>query len=74
MKFSSGARATRGRQAFVIGAGFVGNDDVALILGQFFMESFKPTLLQARETVSAEKGGMVFAYHVSNPKSYGGRV
>ena len=60
-------------QAFIIGAGFVGNDDVALILGDniFYGEVLNETLLQARETVTSEKGGMVFAYHVSNPTAYG---
>ncbi len=60
-------------QAFVIGAGFVGNDDVALILGDniFYGETLHETLIQASRTVEQEKGGMVFAYHVSNPQAYG---
>ncbi|MEO0582261.1 MAG: glucose-1-phosphate thymidylyltransferase RfbA [Bacteroidota bacterium] len=60
-------------QAFVIGAGFIGNDDVALILGDniFYGEDFAHTLSHARETVSQEGGGMVFAYHVSDPERYG---
>ncbi|MEL6134877.1 MAG: glucose-1-phosphate thymidylyltransferase RfbA [Bacteroidota bacterium] len=60
-------------QAFVIGAGFIGNDDVALILGDniFYGEDFARTLSHARETVSKEGGGMVFAYHVSDPERYG---
>ena len=47
-----------------------GNDDVALILGDniFYGEDFAHTLSHARETVSQEGGGMVFAYHVSDPE------
>lgn len=60
-------------QAFIIGEDFVGGDDAALILGDniFYGESLTHTLAEARETVSKEGGGMVFAYHVSNPKAYG---
>lgn len=60
-------------QAFVIGAGFIGNDDVALILGDniFYGEQLAKTLTHAQETVSTEEGGMVFAYHVSDPERYG---
>ncbi|MCL4148074.1 UNVERIFIED_CONTAM: hypothetical protein GTU68_011796, partial [Idotea baltica] len=60
-------------QAFIIGEDFVGGDDAALILGDniFYGESLTRTLAEARQTVSKEGGGMVFAYHVSNPKAYG---
>ncbi|MEO0469032.1 MAG: glucose-1-phosphate thymidylyltransferase RfbA [Bacteroidota bacterium] len=60
-------------QAFIIGEDFVGNDQAALILGDniFYGEKLTQTLTEARKTVSNEGGGMVFAYHVSNPRAYG---
>ncbi|MFK7920762.1 MAG: glucose-1-phosphate thymidylyltransferase RfbA, partial [Bacteroidia bacterium] len=60
-------------QAFVIAADFIGDDDAALILGDniFYGEQLGPTLSNARVRISEQGGGMVFAYHVSNPKAYG---
>ncbi|MEL7530630.1 MAG: glucose-1-phosphate thymidylyltransferase RfbA [Bacteroidota bacterium] len=60
-------------QAFIIGADFIGDDDVALILGDniFYGDKLGLTLSNARARISDERGGMVFAYHVSNPKAYG---
>jgi len=60
-------------QAFLIGEEFIGDDDVALILGDniFYGEQLADTLTEARKTVSADGGGMVFAYHVANPRAYG---
>jgi glucose-1-phosphate thymidylyltransferase len=60
-------------QAFVIGADFIGDDDAALILGDniFYGEQLTQTLSQARERVTQNRGGMVFAYHVANPRAYG---
>ncbi len=56
-------------QAFVIGEEFVGNDKVALILGDnIFYGAGLQTLL--RENNDPD-GGMVFAYHVSDPERYG---
>lgn len=56
-------------QAFVIGAPFIGNDDAALILGDnIFYSSGLPKLLgECRKP----DGGIVFAYHVSDPERYG---
>ena len=56
-------------QAFVIGADFIGDDKVALILGDnIFHGDGMAKLLQA----SAEtNGGVVFAYRVSDPERYG---
>ncbi|MFA6950157.1 MAG: glucose-1-phosphate thymidylyltransferase RfbA [Lentimicrobiaceae bacterium] len=56
-------------QAFVIGAPFVGKDDVALILGDniFYSSGLPKLLAECREP----EGGIVFAYHVSDPKRYG---
>lgn len=56
-------------QAFVIGAPFVGKDDVALILGDniFYSSGLPKLLAECREP----EGGIVFAYHVSDPERYG---
>ncbi len=57
-------------QAFVIGEKFIGNDSVALILGDnIFYGSGLPTLL--RETAKMKTGAKVFAYQVSDPERYG---
>lgn len=56
-------------QAFVIGAGFIGKDNVALILGDnIFYGSGLGTLMQQFKDPA---GGVVFAYHVSDPERYG---
>jgi glucose-1-phosphate thymidylyltransferase len=56
-------------QAFVIGADFIGNDKVALILGDnIFYGSGLGTLMQQYKEPT---GGVVFAYHVSDPERYG---
>lgn len=56
-------------QAFVIGEDFIGNDKVALILGDnIFYGVGMDELL--RENNDPE-GGVVYAYHVSDPKRYG---
>ncbi|RMG75385.1 MAG: glucose-1-phosphate thymidylyltransferase [Bacteroidetes bacterium] len=60
-------------QAFIIGADFVGSDGAALVLGDniFYGEKLSETLHGAQQTVATQGGGMVFAYHVSNPSAYG---
>ena len=56
-------------QAFVIGEEFIGTDDVALILGDnIFFGSNMQELLKSN---TKPKGGVVFAYHVSDPERYG---
>ncbi len=56
-------------QAFVIGADFIGNDKVALILGDnIFFGSGLAELLQSNNN---PEGGVVYAYHVSDPERYG---
>lgn len=56
-------------QAFVIGEEFVGDDKVALILGDnIFYGSGLPALLQGNNDPD---GGVIFAYHVSDPERYG---
>ncbi len=56
-------------QAFVIGEGFIGKDKVALILGDnIFYGTGMQGLLQQNNDPD---GGIVFAYHVSDPQRYG---
>ena len=56
-------------EAFIIGADFIGNDKVALILGDnIFYGSGLDKLLQNN---SDPNGGMIFAYHVHDPQRYG---
>lgn len=56
-------------QAFVIGATFIGNDKVALVLGDnIFYGTGLGRQLQALNNV---EGGYVFAYAVSDPERYG---
>jgi glucose-1-phosphate thymidylyltransferase len=57
-------------QAFIIGAPFIGNDRVALILGDnlFYGEGLYDHLLRARRQ---ESGATVFGYYVKDPERYG---
>ncbi len=56
-------------QAFVIGEDFIGNDKVALILGDnIFYGSGLQNLLTSNND---PEGGVVYAYHVSDPERYG---
>lgn len=56
-------------QAFVIGEEFIGEDKVALVLGDnIFYGSGMSKLLQ---DCTKEEGGVVFAYPVSDPERYG---
>jgi glucose-1-phosphate thymidylyltransferase len=56
-------------QAFVIGEEFIGDDNVALILGDniFYGSGLAHTL---KDNINPD-GGVVFAYHVSDPERYG---
>ncbi len=56
-------------QAFVLGKEFIGNDSVALILGDniFYGSRMEDVLLDSKHT----EGGVVFAYQVSDPHRYG---
>ena len=56
-------------QAFILGEEFIGDDSVALILGDnIFYGSSMTQVLQASKNPS---GGLVFAYRVSDPERYG---
>ena len=56
--------------AFIIGADFIGNDSVALILGDniFYGQSFSKLL---RQVADREKGATIFGYFVRDPREYG---
>ena len=59
-------------QAFIIGAEFIGTDDVCLVLGDniFYGYGFSETLRNARKNI--EKGkSTVFGYYVNDPERYG---
>lgn len=56
-------------QAFVIGAEFIGNDKVALILGDNIF--YGSGLGSQLKKLSDVEGGYVFAYEVSDPERYG---
>ena len=57
-------------QAFLIGEKFIGNDPVALILGDNIFYGSGMTSLLKRAT-SEEKGATVFGYYVQDPNQYG---
>ncbi|MBU3179969.1 glucose-1-phosphate thymidylyltransferase RfbA [Clostridium psychrophilum] len=56
--------------AFIIGEQFIGNDRVALILGDniFYGYNFTQRLKSA---ANRKQGATIFGYHVSNPKDFG---
>jgi len=57
-------------QAFIIGAGFIGHDTVALVLGDnIFFGQGMPEQLQAASVKTS--GATIFAYHVKDPERYG---
>jgi glucose-1-phosphate thymidylyltransferase len=56
-------------QAFLIGENFIGENPVALVLGDNIFHG--AGLGKYLSTFSAAKGATVFAYHVSNPEAYG---
>ncbi|OYR10279.1 glucose-1-phosphate thymidylyltransferase RfbA [Brucella grignonensis] len=57
-------------EAFIIGRGFIGNDNVAMILGDniYFGDGLS-SLCQTAAQI--KKGGSVFAYYVDDPQRYG---
>lgn len=57
-------------EAFIIGERFIGNDRVALVLGDniFYGSGFSEVL---RRAVSREQGAVIFGYYVKDPTSYG---
>ena len=57
-------------EAFLIGEEFIGNDRVALVLGDniFYGQSFSRVL---RMVAAREKGATIFGYYVRDPREYG---
>ena len=57
-------------EAFIIGEEFIGNKNVALILGDnlFFGQAFTPVI---KESAKLKIGAEIFGYFVKNPKEYG---
>ena len=57
-------------EAFIIGEEFIGDDNVAMILGDniFYGQSFSDHL---KEAAALEKGAMVFGYYVQDPRAFG---
>ena len=57
-------------EAFLIGADFIGNDEVCLILGDniFYMGG---QIQHFRDEIKNNPGGTVFGYHVSDPERFG---
>lgn len=72
MKFSYAVQEQpRGlADAFIIGADFIGKDNVALVLGDniFYGQSFSRVL---REVAARESGATIFGYYVRDPREYG---
>jgi glucose-1-phosphate thymidylyltransferase len=56
--------------AFIIGADFIGDDNVALVLGDniFYGQSFSKVL---RDVAAREHGATIFGYYVRDPREYG---
>lgn len=59
--------------AFIIGERFIGNDNVALILGDniFYGQSFSSVLRRTVDRINHEKGATIFGYYVKDPREYG---
>lgn len=59
--------------AFIVGKDFIGNDDVALVLGDniFYGQSFTSTLKSAAEKIKNDRGAVIFGYYVKDPTAYG---
>ncbi len=57
-------------EAFIIGADFIGNDSVAMVLGDniFYGHDFSAVLKRAAER---QKGATIFGYYVKDPRAYG---
>jgi len=60
-------------QAFILGEEFIGDDSVALILGDniLYGSGLKGLLEQSAKTVNDNGGGLIFGYHVLDPERFG---
>ncbi len=72
LNFSYAVQAQPGglAQAFLIGAGFIGDSPVSLVLGDniFYAEGLSRLL---QEAVKSDQGATIFAYYVNDPQRYG---
>lgn len=59
--------------AFIIGEDFIGEDSVALVLGDniFYGQSFSAVLERTRERTESQPGATIFGYYVRDPREYG---
>ena len=59
--------------AFIVGRDFIGNDAVALVLGDniFYGQNFSETLKNAVRRVGTDGGAVIFGYYVKDPTAYG---
>lgn len=59
--------------AFIVGKEFIGNDSVALVLGDniFYGQRFSESLSNASKRVESEGGATIFGYFVKDPTAYG---
>ena len=59
--------------AFIVGEKFIGDDTVALVLGDnvFYGQSFTQSLKKAAMRVDTTGGAVIFGYYVKDPTSYG---
>ena len=60
-------------EAFIIGEEFIGDDAVALVLGDniFYGQSFSKVLRQTAERTENNDGATIFGYYVRDPREYG---
>ncbi len=60
-------------QAFILGEGFIGNDNICLVLGDniFYGYGFSSMLKEAVKTVEDENKANIFGYYVNDPERYG---
>lgn len=72
-KYAEQAQPNGIAEAFIIGRDFIGDDDVALILGDniFHGAGFDRMLRRAAESVREQRYATVFGYKVDNPERYG---
>lgn len=60
-------------QAFILGEEFIGNDSVALVLGDniFYGQRFTQMLEEAKQTVETKNEATIFGYQVKDPERFG---
>jgi len=60
-------------QAFILGENFIGDDNVAMVLGDniFYGAGFSHRLKECVNTVNSEKKAVIFGYEVKEPRRYG---